>query len=98
MLLAAIGAAVDGGDSDTSDKGTSASASSAPKDKAEKAPAAKEPTAAEPAPAAPVKVTAKETAFTPSILADGSDYTSVKVTITNNSEPSPAAGPSHARR
>lgn len=35
--------------------------------------------------AAPVKVTAKKAAFSKSVLADGSNYTSVAVTITNNS-------------
>lgn len=45
-----------------------------------KAPAKKE----EPASDSPVKVVAKKTEFEPSVLHDGSKYTSVKVTITNN--------------
>ncbi|MFF0055709.1 DUF4352 domain-containing protein [Streptomyces microflavus] len=40
----------------------------------------------EPAKKAPVTVTAKQVDFKKSILADGDDYTSVQVTITNNSK------------
>ncbi|MGW4237353.1 DUF4352 domain-containing protein [Streptomyces sp. NPDC004749] len=40
----------------------------------------------EPAEDAPVKITAKKTAFKASIIADGTDFTSVQVTITNDSE------------
>lgn len=41
---------------------------------------------AEPAKRAPVTVTAKKAEFKKSILAQGDDYTSVQVTITNNSK------------
>ncbi|WP_327248557.1 DUF4352 domain-containing protein [Streptomyces sp. NBC_01320] len=42
--------------------------------------------AKKPAELAPVQITAKKTAFKPSILHDGGDFTSVQVTISNNSD------------
>jgi hypothetical protein len=42
--------------------------------------------AQKPAEPAPVQVTAEKTAFKPSVLHDGGDFTSVQVTITNNSD------------
>ncbi|MFF9910629.1 DUF4352 domain-containing protein [Streptomyces sp. NPDC013457] len=42
--------------------------------------------AEEPADEAPVTVSAKKAKFTPSVLHDGGDYTSVSVTLTNNSD------------
>lgn len=92
VILGAIGAVI--GSDDKASKGTSVSANSdANKDEepaAEEEPAkdepAEEPAEEEAAPEPAVKITAKKTAFTPSILADGSAYTSVKVTIKNNSD------------
>jgi cytoskeletal protein RodZ len=96
MLLVVIGAigAIAGGDSSSTSKGTSVSADTdANKDtqKKDDAPAAEEEPAEEPAkeeaaPESPVKITAKKTTFAPSVLADGSAYTSVKVTVKNNSD------------
>ncbi|MFF0568972.1 DUF4352 domain-containing protein [Streptomyces sp. NPDC004041] len=45
-----------------------------------------EPKEEEPAEKAPVTVTAKAVVFKKSVLAQGDDYTSVRVTITNNSK------------
>ncbi|WP_103533846.1 DUF4352 domain-containing protein [Streptomyces sp. SM11] len=45
-----------------------------------------EPKGGEPAKKAPVTVTAKQVDFRKSVLAQGDDYTSVQVTITNNSK------------
>ncbi len=92
LLIGIIGAVAGGGDDSDSGKKEEAGASTAasPKSKEEK-PAAKEESAPEkeeePAPQeGPVKVTAKKTAFTGSILADGTDYTSVLVTVTNSGD------------
>ncbi|MFI6289310.1 DUF4352 domain-containing protein [Streptomyces sp. NPDC051018] len=93
ILLGIVGAAL-GEDPDDTAKGTAkaapvAEAPAAPP--AQKAPAAEQAPAkaAEPKPqAAPepdVKVTAVKTAFRPSILHDGGEYTSVKVTVRNGS-------------
>ncbi|MGY0230180.1 DUF4352 domain-containing protein [Longispora urticae] len=47
-----------------------------------------------PAPAAsPVKLTAKATAFKPSVLHDGGDFTSVEVTVTNDSSENVSVNP-----
>ena len=83
LVIGIIGAAADNG-SGSDDKPTTVTASSPAADK----PAKQKDTAAEPEPEpdAPVKVTAKETAFAKSILADSNGYTSVKVTVTNNSD------------
>lgn len=91
VIIGVIGAAVGGG-SDDSSKGSTVSADATTQDtgtgddKAAEAEAEKEEPAEEAAPESPVRVTAKETVFTKSILADGSDYTSVLVTITNNGD------------
>ncbi|WP_326730249.1 DUF4352 domain-containing protein [Streptomyces phaeochromogenes] len=83
-VIAVIGAVSNGDSSSDDDKGRAASGETrvdeprAPveDDVQEEAPAAK----------APVKVTAAKTGFTASILADGTNYTSVKVTVTNNGD------------
>ncbi|MFD5424046.1 DUF4352 domain-containing protein [Streptomyces sp. NPDC127084] len=85
VVLGIVGAVAGGGSDDKRKSATSNSASA----KAERpagngqGDAAKKP---KPEEKAPVKITAKETAFTKSILADGSNYTSVLVTIANNSD------------
>ena len=90
VIIGAIGA-VAGSDSNTS-KGTSVSTDdkNVEAEKKDDAPAVEEKPAEEPAeeaaPESDVKIVAKKTAFTPSILASGSNYTSVKVTVTNNSD------------
>lgn len=90
VAVLVIGAVASSGDTDSSNNASSSATSSSPaavdKDAAA-APAVEEaPSEPEPAADAPVKITAKKTAFTPSILADGKNYTSVKVTVTNNSD------------
>jgi hypothetical protein len=94
LLLGFIGAASDSG-SDDAKKSDSVSAADDSKDTG-KDPAAEEPASEKPAQEAPaeeeaasdipVEVTAKKTAFAKSILAEGSDYTSVLVTISNNGD------------
>lgn len=84
VIIGVIGALVSGGDSsDTSSSngGTVSSRPTAP-DGSEEAETEKEEPAEEPA----LKITAEKTGFTKSILADGSNYTSIKVTVTNNSD------------
>jgi hypothetical protein len=88
VIIGAIGAIA--GSDDSSSKGTSVAADK-DTEKKDDAPAAKEEPAEEPAkeeaaPESPIKIVAKKTAFNASVLADGSNYTSVKVTITNNSD------------
>ncbi|GAA0908872.1 DUF4352 domain-containing protein [Streptomyces thermoalcalitolerans] len=91
VLLGAVGAVIGGGDSGDS-KGTSAVAEKTPGDKTEdsgqKAPADNKPgkEKEEAASEGPVKITAKKTDFSKSILASSSDYTSVLITITNNGD------------
>ncbi|MFF4445492.1 DUF4352 domain-containing protein [Streptomyces sp. NPDC001502] len=83
VLLAILGALLGDSSNDTTSKGTaepSAAVSSAPA----KAPESK-PSSAEPEKKAEVVVAAKKTEFEKSIIAQGSDYTSVSVTVTNNS-------------
>jgi hypothetical protein len=82
VILGVIGSAVGGGSG--SDTGSSVTAASTPTSgsKAEQPAKEEQPAAAEDT---PVKVTAKTTAFTKSILADGSSYTSVLVTVKNDS-------------
>ncbi|MGW4201170.1 DUF4352 domain-containing protein [Streptomyces sp. NPDC004726] len=84
FVLIGIAAALGGGDGDKNEDNAGTAKNTAPTAAApEKTDAAVEP---EPtAEAAPVKITAKKTTFSKSVLADGSDYTSVKITITNNS-------------
>lgn len=88
VLMIALGAIVGPKDTGSSSDGKpardTAAAAPAPAEKTGAQPAV-EPAKPKPAPASPVKVTAKKTAFSKSILAEGSDYTSVKVTIANNS-------------
>ncbi|MEU9473611.1 DUF4352 domain-containing protein [Streptomyces avermitilis] len=91
VLLGIIGAIVSGGDSKTDDK-AGAAKSSAPTAAASK----KSDTSNESKPAAkaaPVKMTAKKAAFSKSVLADSSDYTSVAITITNNSDKTISVNP-----
>lgn len=65
-------------------KAVSDAASSAPSVSVPNAPAAKAPKGN--APASAVKLSATTTKFTPSILHNGGAFTSVKVTVTNNSK------------
>lgn len=91
VLIGIIGAIASSGDSETDDK-ASAAKSSAPT----AAPSKKGDTSSESEPAAkaaPVKITAKKAAFSKSVLADSSDYTSVTVTITNNSDETISVNP-----
>lgn len=81
VLLGIIGlVATSGGSDDKTGTSTPASNSAETPKKNEA------PSKAKPAPATPVKITAKKTAFSKSILADGTNYTSVLVTVTNNSD------------
>lgn len=57
------------------------------------APKPSAPAKEEPAADAPVKVTAKKAKFTPSILHDGGDFTSVTVTLVNNGEKTISTNP-----
>ncbi|MFJ8861534.1 DUF4352 domain-containing protein [Streptomyces sp. NPDC102451] len=78
VLIAIIAAVASGGDDNDSASTTKPAATqgSTKQDQPKEEPAKKEP----------VTVTAKKTDFKKSILAQGDDYTSVKVTITNNSK------------
>ncbi|MFH9579152.1 DUF4352 domain-containing protein [Streptomyces globisporus] len=86
VLIGIIGAVAMGGDdgSDTSTSKQPAAAGDAKPGKSDdaKADAPKE----EPAKKAPATVTGKQVDFKKSILAQGDNYTSVQVTITNNSK------------
>jgi hypothetical protein len=100
VIIGIIGAALGGGSDDSSSKGSTVSSGATAKDngadedtEAEAEAEQEEPAEEEPEPDLPVKVTAKETAFAPSILADGSNYTSVKVTVTNNSDDTISVNP-----
>lgn len=95
VIIGIFGAALSDGGSDDSSKGSTVSSEpTAADDPAGEDPAAEvEEPAEEPAPASPVKVTAKTTPFAPSILADGSNYTSVKVTIKNDSDDTISVNP-----
>ncbi|AJP05701.1 hypothetical protein TU94_14230 [Streptomyces cyaneogriseus subsp. noncyanogenus] len=94
VLIVLIGVVAGGGDSsDEGGGGKDKTAMADDKPKAEdgaKGGAAREKNEAGPAEEAqdqgPVEVTAKKTAFAGTILADGDDYTSVLVTITNNGD------------
>jgi hypothetical protein len=91
VIIGIFGAALGGG-SDDSSKGTSVSSDSSAEETApaDDKPAVEEDAAVEETeeapPEAPVKITAAKTAFAKSILAEGSNYTSVKVTVTNNGD------------
>ncbi|MEU2282117.1 DUF4352 domain-containing protein [Streptomyces sp. NPDC013178] len=87
VVIGIIGALVSGGD-DGKDAAATGARSSAPAAQEEGAAPEQDEsvTDAEPKAKAPVAVTAKTTSFAKSILADGGDYTSVLVTITNNGD------------
>ncbi|MEU9109122.1 DUF4352 domain-containing protein [Streptomyces xanthophaeus] len=78
------GALVGSDDGDDDSKAKPPAASSAPSQAPEKTAEAKASSAA-PEKNASVEVTAKKTAFKASVLAQGDNYTSVSVTVTNNS-------------
>ncbi|MFJ6486163.1 MULTISPECIES: DUF4352 domain-containing protein [unclassified Streptomyces] len=80
VLLAVVGAVLGGGSGDKTAKEPSPPAAAAPAD----APGAK-PSSAAPEKKAAVEVAAKKTQFKKSVIAGDDDYTSVSVTITNNS-------------
>ncbi|PSM45354.1 hypothetical protein C6Y14_00865 [Streptomyces dioscori] len=84
VIVGIFGAALGGDSDDNTSKDTTAVATkdSGAGDEKSEAPKKKE----EAAPESPIKVTAKETAFKGSILAQDGNYTSVSVTITNNSD------------
>lgn len=94
ILLFVLVALLTNGDSTTTDKPRAGQKTTAPGKTApptSKAPATKKPA---PAPAAgPVQVTAKKTAFAPTILHREGDYTSVKVTVTNNGDETISVNP-----
>ncbi|PSK74023.1 hypothetical protein C6W96_03950 [Streptomyces sp. CS149] len=83
VLIAVIAMVASGGDdgNQSSTKKPSATQGEAKKDESKEE--SKEEESAE---KAPVTVTAKAVAFKKSVLAQGDDYTSVQVTITNNSK------------
>lgn len=85
ILIGVIGAATGSGGSKTDNKADSTK-SSAPTAAAPK----KDGTSGNSEPAdtktPSVKITAKKTRFAKSIIADGNDYTSVVITVTNNSD------------
>ena len=83
IVVGIIGAIASSSDPKASEgKGPVKTATAAPAPaKSSEAPAAEEPAEEQ-----PVKLTAKKTKFAPSILHDGGEYTSVTVTITNNSD------------
>ncbi|MFE7029266.1 DUF4352 domain-containing protein [Streptomyces sp. NPDC057621] len=84
VILGIFGAALGGDSDDKTSKDTTAAATKDSGTGAEKSEAPKKKEAA--APESPIKVTAKETPFKASILAQDANYTSVSVTITNNSD------------
>ncbi|MGW1047400.1 DUF4352 domain-containing protein [Streptomyces sp. NPDC002547] len=86
FVVIGIVAAVAGGGSDDDKK--SVTSNSAPAKAEQPADNGQDNAAQEPAPEekAPVKITAKNTAFTKTILASGTNYTSVLLTITNNGD------------
>ncbi|MEU3750573.1 MULTISPECIES: DUF4352 domain-containing protein [Streptomyces] len=87
VLLGVVGALIGDDSKDTgSTAAPSRTATDAPAPKKSKAAPTTEAPKEEPAADAPVKVTAKTTTFKPSVLHDGGAFTSVKVTVTNNSD------------
>ncbi|MFD4858352.1 DUF4352 domain-containing protein [Streptomyces atratus] len=84
IVIGIIASVAGGGDSkdETSKAGSSASDTKKADDKPQEKQKEEEKAPAD----SPVKIVATPTKFTPSILHDGGEYTSVKVTITNNSE------------
>ena len=81
VLLAMVGSLL--GDGDTSKAKAPATAPAASASQPAKAPESKAP--ATPEAKAAVAIVAKKTEFKKGVIADGSDYTSVSVTVTNNS-------------
>ncbi|MFF3460995.1 DUF4352 domain-containing protein [Streptomyces sp. NPDC001984] len=86
VLFGIIGALVSGGGSDDTSSGSGDVNATAPATTDDKPAAEDKPTSEDKPAPAPVKVTAKRTAFTKTILADGDGYTSVLVTVVNNSD------------
>jgi hypothetical protein len=90
-LIGIIGAVIGSGDSKTDDKSDSARSSAptaaAPK-KSDTSSNSEQSTNT-----APVEITAKKAAFSKSILADGGNYTSVAITVTNNSKKKVSVNP-----
>lgn len=87
IVIFGIVGALASSNSGDKDSGTTAAKSSAPA--AQKTDKAQEKASEQPAEEkqdGPVAITAKKTAFAKSILADGSAYTSVLVTVTNNGD------------
>lgn len=85
VVISIIGALVSSGDDSKSNTTATSSAPAAPKSDAAPDKTSNAPATEEPKEDAPVAITAKNTAFAKSIIADGSNYTSVLVTVTNNS-------------
>ncbi|GHF77981.1 DUF4352 domain-containing protein [Streptomyces sp. JUS-F4] len=83
VLIAVIATVASGGDDGNESSTTKPAASQGETKKDEPKEEKKEEESAE---KAPVTVTAKAIAFEKSVLAQGDDYTSVQVTITNNSK------------
>lgn len=85
VLIGILAALVGGGGDDgagTSD-GPAAAATTDSSPKSETKP---KDTTDKPAPDAPVKLVAKATQFRPSVLHNGGEFTSVEITVTNNSD------------
>lgn len=82
IVIGIISALASGGDSSNDTTTAKTSAPAAPKTTAQEDTGAKEE---EPQEKPAIAVTAKKTGFDKTFLADGSDYTSVLVTVTNNS-------------
>ncbi|MFE1315199.1 DUF4352 domain-containing protein [Streptomyces sp. NPDC058755] len=95
VVIGIAGAIGGSGSDDKSGSGSTAVAEQPKSDeptKADKKPAEKHDSKPK-EPAGPVKVTAKKTAFTKTMLADGSAYTSVLVTIKNSGDDSISVNP-----
>ncbi|MER8002051.1 DUF4352 domain-containing protein [Streptomyces sp. NPDC095613] len=88
VIIGIIGAVLGGASDDSESGGKTAATQDAQPDKAddEKAGKEKDEPKEEPAKDAPVTVKAKKVDFKKTILADGSDYTSVQVTVTNGGD------------
>ncbi|MDF2711088.1 MAG: NdaS [Nonomuraea muscovyensis] len=87
ILLVVLVALVVPDDSTTGDKPKAGQKTSAPAKAAPPALSSKPPATKKPAPpAGPVQVSARKTPFAPTILHREGDYTSVKVTVTNNGD------------
>ncbi|MFD7316068.1 DUF4352 domain-containing protein [Streptomyces sp. NPDC059883] len=87
VVLASLFGGTDEGSA--SGSGPAVTRDAAPSGEAEDAKAeeaGEKPVEAEPAKDAPVTVTAKKVAFKKSVLADGGDYTSVRITIANGGD------------